>query len=53
MEARQDGITVWAASGSAIDIDARRLTGAQRAVLDRTLARQVRDGSGQRAVTSK
>jgi hypothetical protein len=41
VEARQDGVTVWAASGGAIDFDARRLTGEQRAVLDRTLARRV------------
>lgn len=41
VEARQDGVTVWAASGSAIDFDARRLSGDQRAVLDRTLARRV------------
>jgi hypothetical protein len=41
VEARQDGVTVWAASGRAIDFDARRLTGEQRAVLDRTLARRV------------
>ena len=53
VEARQDGITVWAASGSAIDFDARRLSGEQRAVLDRTLARRVREGPGQRALTSK
>ena len=53
VEARQDGITVWAASGSAIDFDARRLTGEQRAVLDRTLARRVGAGPGQRALTSK
>ena len=53
VEARQDGITVWAASGRAIDFDARRLTGEQRAVLDRTLARRVREGGGQRALTSK
>lgn len=53
VEARQDGITVWAASGSAIDFDARRLTGAQRAVLDRTLARRVKEGPGQRVLTSK
>jgi hypothetical protein len=42
VDARQDGVTVWAASGAAVDFDARRLTGEQRAILDRTLARRVR-----------
>ena len=43
VDARHDGVTVWAASGAAADFDARRLSGEQRAMLDRTLARRVRE----------
>jgi hypothetical protein len=43
VDARQDGVTIWASSGAAVDFDARRLTGEQRAILDRTLARRVRE----------
>lgn len=44
VDARHDGVTVWDASGAAVDFDARRLSPDQRAVLDRTLARRVREG---------
>ena len=43
VDARQDEVTVWGTSGEAIDIDARRMTPEQRAVLDRTVSRHVKE----------
>jgi hypothetical protein len=40
----RDAIVVWSASGASIVIDARRLDAEQRAVLERTIARHVREG---------
>ena len=48
VDARHDGVTVWAASGGAADFDATRLSGEQRAMLDRTLARRVRETASAR-----
>jgi hypothetical protein len=39
----RDAIVVWSGSGSRIAIDARRLDPEQRAVLERTIARHVRE----------
>ena len=40
----RDAVVVWSASGARIVIDARRLDAQQRAVLERTIARHVREG---------
>ena len=40
----RDAVVVWSASGARIVIDARRLEAQQRAVLERTIARHVREG---------
>jgi hypothetical protein len=40
----RDAIVVWSASGARIAIDVRRLDAQQRAVLERTIARHVREG---------
>jgi hypothetical protein len=41
----RDAVVVWSASGARVVIDARRLDAQQRAVLERTIARHVREGS--------
>lgn len=41
----RDGVVVWSGSGARVVIDARRLDATQRAVLERTIARHVREGS--------
>ena len=40
----RDAVVVWSASGARVVIDARRLDAQQRAVLERTIARHVREG---------
>lgn len=40
----RDAIVVWSASGARIAIDVRRMDAEQRAVLERTIARHVREG---------
>ena len=40
----RDAIVIWSASGAQVVIDARRLDAQQRAVLERTIARHVREG---------
>lgn len=40
----RDAVVVWSASGARVAIDARRLDAQQRAVLERTIARHVREG---------
>lgn len=40
----RDAVVVWSASGARVVIDARRLDPQQRAVLERTIARHVREG---------
>ena len=39
----RDAIVVWSGAGGRIAIDVRRLNGEQRAVLERTIARHVRE----------
>jgi hypothetical protein len=39
-----DAVVVWSASGASVVIDAQRLDPQQRAVLERTIARHVREG---------
>jgi hypothetical protein len=41
----RDAVVVWSASGARVVIDARRLDAQQRAVLERTIARHVREGA--------
>jgi hypothetical protein len=41
----RDAVVVWSASGARVVIDARRLDAQQRAVLERTIARHVAEGS--------
>jgi hypothetical protein len=41
----RDAVVVWSASGARVVIDARRLDPRQRAVLERTIARHVQEGS--------
>jgi hypothetical protein len=40
----RDAVVVWSASGARVVIDARRLDAQQRAVLERTISRHVREG---------
>ena len=40
----RDAVVIWSASGARVVIDARRLDAQQRAVLERTIARHVREG---------
>ena len=42
----RDAVVVWTGSGASVVIDARRLDAEQRAVLERTIARHVREGPG-------
>lgn len=41
----RDAVVVWSASGARVVIDARRLDARQRAVLERSIARHVAEGS--------
>jgi hypothetical protein len=41
----RDAVVVWSASGANVVIDARRLDARQRAVLERSIARHVAEGS--------
>jgi hypothetical protein len=41
----RDAVVVWSASGARVVIDARRLDAQQRAVLERSIARHVAEGS--------